>query len=229
MITVMIAEDQALIRTGFATLVEHEDDMQLIGEAANGVEAVAAVRREPPDVLLMDIRMPVMGGVEATALIRSDPSCAKTRILVLTTFDLDEYVYGALRAGASGFLLKEVEPDDLLRGVRLVARGGALLAPSVTQRLIADYARRGEPDRRLRDQLATLTPRELEVLRHVAAGLPNEDIAGQLFLSPLTVKTHIARMMTKLDAHSRAQLVSMAYEAGVAYPGHHHNSRGRSQ
>jgi len=215
---VLIADDQAAVRAGFAALVAADEEMEVAAEAANGREAVDLTRRVFPNVVLMDIRMPVLDGLEATRIICDDPTLADTRVLVLTTFDLDEYVYGALRAGASGFMLKDAGPGELLQAIRIVAGGEALLAPSVTRRLIAEFAARPDPQAPP-DQLMELTEREHEVLRLVAAGLSNADIARRLVISPLTAKTHVARILAKLDCHDRAQLVTLAYETGFVTPG----------
>jgi DNA-binding NarL/FixJ family response regulator len=217
-IRVLVADDQAAVRGGFAALIAGEEEMEVAGEAGNGREAVDLARRVFPRVVLMDIRMPVLDGLEATRLICADPTLAATRVLVLTTFDLDEYVYAALRAGASGFLLKDAGPGELLHAIRVVAAGEALLAPPVTRRLIAEFAAR--PDLRTPPaQLAELTEREREILQLVAAGLSNADIARRLVISPLTAKTHVARILAKLDCHDRAQLVALAYETGFVTPG----------
>jgi DNA-binding NarL/FixJ family response regulator len=215
---VLVADDQAAVRAGFAALIAGEEDMQVAGEASNGRHAVDIARQVLPHVVLMDIRMPVLDGLEATRLICADPTLAGTRVLVLTTFDLDEYVYAALRAGASGFLLKDAGPGELLQAIRIVAAGEALLAPSVTRRLIAEFAARPDPQAPPA-QLAELTGREREILRLVAAGLSNADIARQLVISPLTAKTHVARILAKLDCHDRAQLVTLAYETRLVTPG----------
>jgi DNA-binding NarL/FixJ family response regulator len=217
-IRVLVADDQAAVRAGFAALIASEDEMEVIGEAGNGREAVDIARRVFPHVVLMDIRMPRLDGLEATRLICADPTLADTRVLVLTTFDLDEYVYAALRAGASGFLLKDAGPSELLQAIRIVAAGDALLAPSVTKRLIAEFAARPDPQT-LTGQFDELTAREREILRLVAAGLSNADIARRLVISPLTAKTHVSRILGKLGCRDRAQLVALAYETGVATPG----------
>jgi DNA-binding NarL/FixJ family response regulator len=215
-IRVVVAEDQPVVRAGFRALLDAEPDIAVVGEAASGAEALEQVRSLRPDLVVMDIRMPGMDGLEATRLIGEDELLAATRVLVLTTFELDEYVFGALRAGASGFLLKGGEPAELLRAVRVVASGEALLAPSVTRRLIEAYAARPESARAVSpDGLEELTAREGEVLRLVAAGLTNAEIAEQLQLSPLTAKTHVSRILMKLGARDRVQLVVMAYEGGV--------------
>jgi len=217
-IRVLVADDQAAVRGGFAALIDAQEKMQVIGEAKNGREAVDLARRAPPHVVLMDIRMPVLDGLEATRLICADPLLADTRVLVLTTFDLDEYVYGALRAGASGFLLKDARPHDLLQAIETVAAGDALLAPSITRRLIAEFAARRDPAEPP-TALAELTEREREIMRLVAQGLSNAEIAGQLVISPLTAKTHVSNVLRKLDCRDRAALVALAYEAGLVTPG----------
>jgi DNA-binding NarL/FixJ family response regulator len=218
LIRVLVADDQAAVRAGFAALVAAEEEMEVAGEVGNGREAVDLARRVFPHVVLMDIRMPVLDGLEATRLICTDATLPDTRVLVLTTFDLDEYVYAALRAGASGFLLKDAGTGELLQAIRTVAAGDALLAPSITRRLIAEFAARPDPQTPPW-QLAELTRRENEILRLVAAGLSNADIAGRLVISPLTAKTHVGRILAKLDCHDRAQLVTLAYETGLVTPG----------
>jgi DNA-binding NarL/FixJ family response regulator len=218
MIRVVIADDQAAVRAGFAALVAAEDGMEVAGEAADGREALDLVRRVLPQVVLMDIRMPRLDGLEATRLICTDPHLRETRVLVLTTFDLDEYVYAALRAGASGFLLKDAGPTELLHAIRVVADGEALLAPSITKRLIAEFAARPDPHQRP-VELDGLTEREHEILQLVAAGLSNDEIAHRLVISPLTAKTHVSRILGKLGCRDRAQLVTLAYETGVVRPG----------
>ena len=217
-IRVAVADDQPLVRTGFATMVSHADDLVLVGEAADGEEAVAVARSARPDVLLMDVRMPVLDGIEATARITGDPATADVRVVILTTFDIDEYVYSALRAGASGFLLKDVTPEDLVAAVRVVAAGEALLAPSVTRRLIEEFAKRPEPSGGAAAKLDVLTDREREVLVSVAAGRSNDEIAAELFMSPATARTHVGRILSKLHARDRAQLVMLAYETGLVRP-----------
>ena len=219
MIRVLLADDQAAVRAGFAALVDAEDEMSVVGEAADGREAVDLARRVFPHVVLMDIRMPKLDGLEATRLICSDPTLPETRVLVLTTFDLDEYVYGALRAGASGFLLKDAGPAELLHAIRLIAAGDALLAPSITRRLVTEFAQRPDPAAPAPAELAALTEREREILRLVAAGLSNAAIAKELVISPLTAKTHVGRVLAKLNCHDRAQLVVLAYETGFVTPG----------
>ena len=213
-IRVVVAEDQAVVRAGLRALLDAESDIEVAGEAATGEQALEQVRALRPNVVVMDIRMPEMDGLEATRLISDDEALADTRVLVLTTFELDEYVFGALRAGASGFLLKGGEPADLLEAVRIVASGESLLAPSVTRRLIEAYTAR--PDGATEppiDGLDELTPREHEVLRLVATGMTNGEIAKDLHLSPLTAKTHVSRILMKLGARDRVQLVVMAYES----------------
>jgi DNA-binding NarL/FixJ family response regulator len=218
MIRVAVADDQALVRSGFAVLLRSADDIEVVGEAANGREAVDLVALERPDVILMDIRMPEMDGLEATRHIVG--SNAETRVLILTTFDLDEYVYGALRAGASGFLLKDTAPEELLAAVRVVAEGEALLAPRVTRRLIEQFLQEPARSPVERDPgLDTLTDREREVLEAVARGLSNAEIGEQLFMSHATAKTHVSRLLAKLYARDRAQLVMIAYESGLIVPG----------
>ena len=218
-IRIVIAEDQAIVRAGFGALLEAQPDMTVVGEAASGREAVARTREACPDIVLMDVRMPELDGLEATRQITADRALARTRVLVLTTFEIDEYVFGALRAGASGFLLKGGEPSDLLAAVRIVAGGESLLAPSVTRRLISAYIARPEPVAAPSAQLDDLTPREREVLALVAQGMSNHEIAAALHLSPLTAKTHVSRILGKLGARDRVQLVIAAYQAGVVQAG----------
>ena len=216
MIRVLLAEDQAIVRAGFRALLDAEPDLEVAGEAADGHEAVQLARRATPDLVLMDIRMPELDGLEATRQITTDRTLNDTRVLVLTTFELDEYVFGALRAGASGFLLKGGEPDELLSAIRLVAAGESLLAPSVTRRLIEAYLSQPEHDTiPAPEGLDELSPRELEVLSLVANGSNNREIADALYLSPLTVKTHVSRILAKLRARDRVQLVVIAYQAGL--------------
>jgi DNA-binding NarL/FixJ family response regulator len=217
LIRILIADDQALVRTGFRVILEAEPDLEVVGEAADGRAAIDETARLHPDVALMDIRMPNLDGIEATRRIAANGRRGP-RVLILTTFDLDEYVYEALRAGASGFLLKDAGAEELLHAVRVVAAGEALLSPSITRRLIADYARRPPVSERPA-ALAELTPRELEVLRFVARGLSNSDIAGRLVLGEATIKTHVARIFQKLNLHDRAQAVVLAYESGLVTPG----------
>src|ERR1700730_15900155 len=212
MIKVILADDQALVRGGFRVLLESAADIEVAGEAANGEEAISLAKETQPDVVLMDIRMPVLDGLEATRLIVADPDLAGLRVLILTTFEIDEYIFEALRAGASGFVVKDIEPADLLQAVRVVAGGEALLSPGVTRRLIADFASRPEQRRTAPEARNVLTDREREVVALVAAGHSNDEIAAQLFLSPATVKTHVSRAMSKLYARDRAQLVVFAYE-----------------
>ena len=219
MIRVLVADDQTLVRAGFRVLVESAPDLEVVGEAGDGVEAVELARRELPDVVLMDIRMPRLDGLEATRRIVALDRAEGVRVLVLTTFDLDEYVYQALRAGASGFLLKDTPPADLLAAIRVVAAGDALLAPSVTRRLIAEFARRPEPSAVTPAALAALTDREREVMALVARGLSNAEIAELLVVSGATAKTHVSRVLAKLGARDRAQLVMLAYETGLVTPG----------
>ena len=232
MIRVLLADDQALIRAGFRVLLEAADDIEVIGEAVNGDQAVELAAAERPDVILMDIRMPGTDGLAATAQIAAADALNGVKVVILTTFETDEYVYQALRAGASGFLVKDAEPEELIRAVRVVHKGEALLSPSVTRRLIGSLATRapavpataapgrdpGNPARPAAD-LARLTEREREVLALVAQGLSNEEIATRLYLSPLTTKTHVSHIMTKLGARDRAQLVVIAYESGLVVPG----------
>jgi DNA-binding NarL/FixJ family response regulator len=212
---VLIADDQDLIRLGLRTLVESEEDLAVAGEAADGLRAVEVTRRERPDVVLMDVRMPGIDGIEATRRIVADPDLAGTRVIVLTTFELDEYVFDALRFGASGFLIKDTKPAELLRAIRLVAGGEALLSPSVTQRVVREFANR--PSRRIKPhpQLASLTEREREIVGLVGEGLSNDEIAARLVVSPATARTHVSRAMVKLGARDRAQLVVFAYQSGL--------------
>jgi DNA-binding NarL/FixJ family response regulator len=219
-IRVVLADDQALLRAGIRALLDAEDDIEVVGEAADGREAVEVVRATAPDVVLMDIRMPGTDGLEATRQITSDERLAATRVVVLTTFDLDEYVFEAVRIGASGFLVKDTAPAELLRGVRAVAAGDALLSPGVTRRLIGEFATRSRPSsvpagRRIEE----LTQREREVVALVGLGLSNDEIADRLVLSPATAKTHVSRAMVKLQVRDRAQLVVLAYESGLVRPG----------
>jgi DNA-binding NarL/FixJ family response regulator len=214
-IGVVIADDQALVRGGFHVLVDSADDMEVLGEATNGAEAVVLARRLKPAVVLMDVRMPVVDGIQATAQITVDAATPDVRVLMLTTFDLDEYVYAALRAGASGFMLKDTSPLELLAGIRIVAAGDGLLSPRMTRQLIQEFARRPETARADPTILETLTEREREVLEQVARGLSNTEIAHQLNISPSTAKTHVSRVLTKLEVRDRAQLVIVAYETGL--------------
>jgi DNA-binding NarL/FixJ family response regulator len=217
-IRVLLADDQALIRAGFRSILERDGSFEVVAEAADGHEAVAAARRTRPDVVLMDIRMPRLDGLAATEAICADPRLAGVRVIVVTTYELDEYVYGALRAGASGFLLKDLEPDDLRKAVRTVSAGHALLAPAVTRRLIEAFATRPARNPALAAKLAQLTEREREIVTLVGSGLGNDDIAARLVISPLTAKTHVSRAMAKVDARDRAQLVVFAYESGLVVP-----------
>jgi DNA-binding NarL/FixJ family response regulator len=217
-VRVVLADDQTIVRAGFRALLDLTDDLVVVGEAANGVEAVACTRRTRPDVVLMDVRMPELDGLEATRGIVAEPRLSRVRVLMLTTFDIDRYVFEALRVGASGFLLKDVEPDELHRAIRIVAAGHSLLAPAVTRKVIDEFARL--QDRRVGvRRLEVLTDREREVVRLVAAGLSNDEIAARLTMSPLTAKTHVSRAMTKLALRDRAQLVVLAYETGLAQVG----------
>ncbi|MDQ3742141.1 MAG: response regulator transcription factor [Actinomycetota bacterium] len=217
---ILIADDQALVRAGFRMILEVEDDLEIVGEAVDGAQAVEMTRELGPDVVLMDIRMPEMDGIEATRLITGDDEDSGPRVLMLTTFDLNEYVYEALRAGASGFLLKDVPPEQLAAGIRVVAAGDALLAPAITKRLIAEFAisapaKPAPPPRSFED----LTARELEVFKLIARGLSNAEIAGELIVSETTVKTHVARLLMKLGLRDRVQAVVLAYESGLVTPG----------
>ena len=214
-IRVIVADDQALVRGSFRVLIDTAADLVTVGEAATGAEAVELACRVRPDVVLMDVRMPGMDGIEATRRITGPGGPEGVRVLILTTFDIDKYVYAALRAGAAGFLLKNAPPEDLLSAVRVVAAGDGLLAPSVTRRLIAEFARRPAPARAPSGDLAALTGREREVLVLIAAGLSNAEIAARLHLSPATVKTHVGNLLAKLHARDRAQLVIVAYETGL--------------
>jgi DNA-binding NarL/FixJ family response regulator len=214
-IRVLLADDQTLIRAGFRVLLGSADDIEVVAEAADGAQAVALARRHRPDVVLMDIRMPNVDGLEATRRIGGDESLSDVKVLILTTFESDEYVYEALQAGASGFVVKDIEAADLLHAVRVVARGDALLSPAITRRLIADIVSRHRPAAPADPALAELTEREREIMALVATGLSNDEIAGRLHLSPLTVKTHVSRAMLKLGARDRAQLVVIAYQSGL--------------
>ena len=218
-IRVLLVDDQALIRAGFRMILEAEDDLEVVGECGDGTQAIDSVKRFSPDVVLMDIRMPEMDGIEATRRIVGGDGETAVKVLMLTTFDLDEYVYDALRAGASGFLLKDVPADQLVDGIRLVAQGDALLAPSVTRRLIQEFSRssRGRSERPA--GLDELTPREVEVFKLLARGMSNAEIAADLIVSETTVKTHVARILMKLEVRDRVQAVVLAYESGVVAPG----------
>ena len=219
MTRVLLVDDQVLVRAGLRALLDSEDGIEVVGEAGDGAAAVSAVAEHRPDVVLMDIRMPGMDGIEATRSITSDPRYASTRIVILTTFDLDEYVFEGLRAGASGFLVKDTEPADLLRAVRAVGAGDALLSPRATRRLVEEFATRAKPGAGTSKALDVLTDREREVMALVAAGLSNDEIAAKLIISPTTAKTHVSRAMIKLNARDRAQLVIHAYESGLVTPG----------
>ncbi len=218
MIRVLLADDQALVRAGFAALIDAQDDMAVVGQAGDGAEAVRLVGELRPDIVLMDIRMPGTDGLAATRAIAADERLVDVRVIVLTTFELDEYVFEALRAGATGFLVKHTEPAELIRALRTVAAGEALLSPGVTRRLIAEFAGRAKAPP-ASSRLDSITAREREIVALVAQALSNDEIAERLFLSPATVKTHVNRAMTKLDVRDRAQLVVLAYEAGVVRPG----------
>ena len=218
MITVVLADDQVLVRAGFRSLLAAQPDIEVVGEAGDGDEAEAVVRTTHPDVVLMDIRMPGTDGLVATRRIGADPQLRDVRIVILTTFELDEYVFEAIRAGASGFLVKDTDPLELLRAVRAVASGEALLSPSVTRKLIEEFATRSRQPESAMD-LGPLTDREREVMALVAEGLSNEEIGRRLFVSPATAKTHVSRAMTKLGVRDRAQLVVLAYESGLVRPG----------
>lgn len=217
--TVLLVDDQTLVRAGFKVLLERAEDLKVIGEADDGEEAVTKAKALQPDVVLMDIRMPGMDGIEATRQIVAAGGETGPRVVVLTTFEVDEYVFNALRAGASGFLLKDVEPDDLRDAVRVAAAGEALLSPSVTRRLISEFVRRPDPDRPPPDKLQILTEREREITALVARGMSNDQIAEHLVVSPATVKTHVGRAMSKLRVHDRSQLVVIAFETGLVAPG----------
>jgi DNA-binding NarL/FixJ family response regulator len=218
-LAILIVDDQALVRAGFRMILDAEEDMEVVGEASDGREAVAEARRLRPDVVLMDVRMPDVDGIEATRRLLSENGSA-VKVLMLTTFDMDEYVYDALRVGASGFLLKDVPPEQLVDGIRAVAKGDALLAPSITRRVIEEFVRRPPASlRTLPPELQELTARELEVLKLIARGLSNAEIATQLFVSEATVKTHVAHVLMKLDLRDRVQAVVIAYESGLVEPG----------
>jgi len=214
-ITVVVADDQALVRAGFGVLVNSASDLEVVGEASDGIEAVAVVGATRPDVVLMDVRMPKMNGLEATRQIVSSPGSARSRILMVTTFDLDEYIFDALRFGASGFLLKDTPPDDLLAAIRVIAQGDSLLAPSVTKRLIAEFASRPVDLAPVSGRLESLTDREREVLAAIGKGRSNAEIAGDLHMSVATAKTHVSRILTKLEARDRTQLVVIAFQTGI--------------
>lgn len=219
MIRVLLVDDQALLRAGLRVLLENEDDIEVVGEAGDGEEAVSMALQTRPDVVLMDIRMPRLDGVEATRRLAADDRLTAVRVLMLTTFESDEYVFEALKAGASGFLVKDSEPAEVLRAVRVLFAGEGLLSPSITRRLIAEYAAWPERRRSTPSALEELTPRELEVMALVGYGLTNGEIAERLVVSPATAKTHVSRSMMKLHAHDRAQLVVLAYQTGLVIPG----------
>jgi DNA-binding NarL/FixJ family response regulator len=219
LIRVLLVDDQELVRTGFRMILEAEDDIDVVGEAGDGAAAVAAAQSLRPDVVLMDIRMPGVGGIEATRRLCGGSSDECPRVLILTTFDIDDYVYEALRAGASGFLLKDTPADDLVDGIRIVAAGDALLAPSVTRRLIAEFTARPTATVGTPDTLNDLTERELEVLAQLARGLSNAEMAEALFVSETTIKTHVSHILTKLELRDRVQAVVVAYESGLVQPG----------
>ncbi|HEX8858941.1 MAG TPA: response regulator transcription factor [Actinomycetes bacterium] len=214
-VRVVLADDQKLVRAGFRVLLENADDIEVVGEAANGAEAVELARSARPDVVLMDIRMPLLDGLQATRRIVADELLAGVRVVVLTTFELDEYVFEALRAGASGFLLKDIEPADLRQAVRVVAGGDALLSPAVTRTLIQEFVARPARQSVAPERLSALTDREREVMALVAEGLTNDEIGQRLFMSPATARTHVSRAMVKLGARDRAQLVVLAYQSGL--------------
>ncbi|MGI5249126.1 response regulator [Actinacidiphila glaucinigra] len=218
MTRVLLADDQMLVRAGFAALLDAQPDIEVVGEASDGAQALGLVRELTPDAVLMDIRMPVMDGLEATRRITEDAALSEVKVVILTTFELDEYVFEAIRAGASGFLVKDTEPEELVRAVRAVVDGDALLSPGVTRRLIAEFAARSKEPSAVAG-LERLTEREREVMALVGIGLSNEEIARRLVVSPLTAKTHVSRTMVKLGARDRAQLVVLAYESGLVRPG----------
>jgi DNA-binding NarL/FixJ family response regulator len=218
-VRLVLADDQPLVRVGLKALVDAEDDIEIVGEAADGEEAVSVVRQTHPDLIVMDIRMPRLDGLQATRLIAGDAALGSVRILVLTTFEIDEYVFEALRAGASGFLLKDAEPRELLRAIRLVAAGESLLSPSVTRRVVEAFATKPAPAAPKTSLLTDLTEREREVLTLVGSGLSNDEIAERLTISPATARTHVSRVMSKAAARDRAQLVVFAYETGLVAPG----------
>ncbi|HEY3978195.1 MAG TPA: response regulator transcription factor [Streptosporangiaceae bacterium] len=218
MIRVVLADDQELVRAGFAALLDAEGDIEVVGEAADGQDAVRVAEQRRPDVILMDIRMPVLDGIEAIRRIAARPDLASVHVIILTTFELDEYVFEGLRAGAAGFLVKDTDAAELIRAVRVVADGGALLSPTVTRRLIAEFASRTREARTV-PGVAELTPREREVVALIAQGLSNDEISRKIYISPSTAKTHATRAMTKLGARDRAQLVVLAHQAGLVTPG----------
>lgn len=218
-IRIAIADDQDLVRKGFRLILSSFPGIEVVGEAVDGADAVALARRMRPDVLLMDIRMPRKDGIEACRELAGDPDTADVAVLILTTFDIDEYVYDALAAGASGFLLKDVDPDDLAQAIRVVHEGNALIQPSITRRLVETYAASRSKSRFDGTRISDLTDREREILTMVGKGMSNDEIAAELVISPATVRTHVGRIMVKLDAHDRAQLVVAAYESGLVKPG----------
>ena len=218
MIRVLLADDQALVRAGFKALLDAREDIEVVGEAADGAQAISLAKTLLPDVVLMDIRMPVLDGLQATQAITADPRLGGVRIVILTTFELDEYLFEALRYGASGFLVKDTEPVDLVTAVRVVAQGDSLISPGMTRRLVAEFASRSKAPRPA-TELGVLTEREREVMALVAGGLTNEEIAERLYMSPATARTHVSRAMTKLGARDRTQLVVLAYETGLVRPG----------
>jgi DNA-binding NarL/FixJ family response regulator len=217
-ISVLLADDQAMVRAGFRMLLEAESDIQVVGEAEDGAVAVSSVRSLRPDVVLMDIQMPVMDGLEATRHIVSEQSKVPTRVLILTTFERDEYIFESLRSGASGFILKNAPPEDLVKAIRVVSEGNALLAPSVTRRIIAEFATKPVP-KTYEEDIKHLTEREIEVIRLVARGKTNEEIASELVIGEATVKTHVSNVLTKLELRDRVQAVVFAYESGIVQPG----------
>jgi DNA-binding NarL/FixJ family response regulator len=218
-ISVVVVDDQGVVRAGCRALLEAEPDIEVVGDAADGAAAVALARSKRPDVVLMDIRMPGLDGLAATRAITADPTLARVRVLILTTFEIDEYVFEAIRGGASGFLVKDAEPEELVRAVRVVAAGEALLSPSATRRLLAEFASRTERRVATASSLDVLTGRERDVLAAIASGASNDEVASRLVISPATVRTHITRVLSKLGARDRAQLVVMAFEAGLVAPG----------
>jgi DNA-binding NarL/FixJ family response regulator len=224
-VRVLLVDDQALIRAGFRMILDAEEGIEVVGECGDGIQAVDSVKRLKPDIVLMDIRMPEMDGIEATRRIAHSDGDSLVRVLMLTTFDLDEYVYDALRAGASGFLLKDVPAEHLVEGIRVVARGEALLAPSVTKRLIHEFSRTAPGRREAPASLEELTPRELEVFKLLARGMSNAEIAENLIVSETTVKTHVAHILMKLGVRDRVQAVVLAYESGVVAPGEHNEEQ----
>jgi DNA-binding NarL/FixJ family response regulator len=215
---ILIADDQAMVRAGFRMILEMQDDMEVVGEAADGAETIAAVKKFKPDIVLMDIQMPGMDGLEATRRIVEMHEDVPTRVLILTTFERDDYIFEALRTGACGFLLKNATPEDLVAGIRVVAEGNALLAPSVTRRVIAKFAQKPKP-RDYTEHLNRLTTREVDILKSIAKGMTNAEIARELFIGEATVRTHVSNLLGKLDLRDRVQIVAFAYEAGIIQPG----------